>query len=210
VYNGASFLERIVKKINKEEIDALLIAGDFIYEPRLEHLKKLFLPLAKIQVPIYVVLGNHDSKKSDLSIEAKLEKVLSELEINVITNRAIELNGITILGLGSHMMSYDKIDLLQKYHKDDNVIVLAHNPDTTLKYKSPFYPALTLVGHTHGGQIRIPYVYKKVIKHRGKYPWNQGLYTFKNTKVFVTSGVGEVGLPLRFLIPPVIDILTLY
>jgi len=40
--------------------------------------------------------------------------------------------------------------------------------------------------------------------------WDQGLYKFKDEKVFVTSGIGEIGLPLRFLIPPVIDVLELY
>jgi len=61
---------------------------------------------------------------------------------------------------------------------------------------------LTLAGHTHGGQIRIPYLYKKVIPVRGDVLWDQGLYSFKNEKVFVTSGIGEIGLPMRFLIPP--------
>jgi predicted MPP superfamily phosphohydrolase len=139
-----------------------------------------------------------------------LEKVLDELGVHIITNKAIEFNGITILGLGSLWARDDKIQLLDNYIKEDNLVVLTHNPDTTLDYMPNHYPDLTLAGHTHGGQVRIPYLYKKIIPVRGDVPWDQGLYTFEDEKVFVTSGIGEIGLPLRFLIPPTIDILELY
>ena len=104
----------------------------------------------------------------------------------------------------------DELTLLNDYSKEDNLVVLTHNPDTTLDYKTNHYPDLTLAGHTHGGQVRIPYLYKKIIPVRGDVPWDQGLYKFKEHKVFVTSGIGEIGLPLRFLIPPAIDIIELY
>ncbi len=89
--------------------------------------------------------------------------------------------------------------------------MLTHNPDTALSYAPNHYPDLTLAGHTHGGQVRIPYLYKRMIPVLGvDILWDQGLYRYKNGQVFVTSGIGEVGLPLRFLIPPVIDVLELY
>jgi len=210
IYNDASILERTVEKINNENVDAVLVAGDFTYEPQFYDMKKLFASLRKVNVPIYAVLGNHDCQKPGPDIRDELEDVLTGFGVQVITNKAVLLNGITILGLGSHWARDDEVSLLDNYTKDDKVVVLTHNPDTTLDYMPNHYPDLTLAGHTHGGQVRIPYLYKNIIPVRGDVPWDQGLYEFQDEKVFVTSGIGEIGLPLRFMVPPVIDILELY
>ena len=130
--------------------------------------------------------------------------------VHIITNKAIELNGITIVGLGSLWANDNDMHILDKYQERDHVLVLTHNPDTTLAYLPQHSPDLTLAGHTHGGQIRIPYRYKQVIPVEGDVLWDQGIYDLENNKVFVSSGIGEVGLPMRLFIPPAIDILTLY
>jgi len=210
IYNNSSIMQRVVDKINKENVDAVLIAGDFTYEPQFDDMKELFASLSKIKVPVFAVLGNHDCQRPGPDIRAKLEKVLKSLGVKVITNKAVKLNNVTILGLGSLWAGDDDLTLLDKYSKKENLIVLTHNPDTVLDYKANYHPDLTLAGHTHGGQVRIPYIYKKVIPVRGDIIWDQGLYNYKNQKVFVTSGIGEIGLPLRFLIPPTVDILELY
>lgn len=210
IYNNASILERTVENINNEDVDAVLIAGDFTYEPQFDDMKNLFASLVKLKVPVYAVLGNHDCERPGPAIRDDLEKVLTQLGVHVITNKAIKLNDITIVGLGSRWAREDEVSLLDNYDKDDKLVVLTHNPDTALDFEPNHYPDLTLAGHTHGGQIRIPYLYKKVIPVRGNVLWDQGVYTYKNGKVFVTSGIGEIGLPIRFLIPPVIDVLELY
>lgn len=210
IYNNASILEKTVEKINNEKVDAVLIAGDFTYEPQFSDMKELFASLSKIKVPIYAVLGNHDCERPGPSIRDELEEILTTLGVHVITNKVIELNGITIVGLGSLWARDNKTEILDRYTQEDNVVVLTHNPDTTLDYMPHHHPDLTLAGHTHGGQVRIPYLYKNVIPVRGDVLWDKGLYEFKDEKVFVTSGIGEIGLPLRFLIPPVVDVLELY
>jgi hypothetical protein len=79
-------------------------------------------------------------------------------------------------------------------------------PDTTLKYKNNLVD-LTLCWHTHWGQIKIPYLYKKVIPT--KWIFDEWLTMEKNTQLFVTSWLWIIGLPFRFLNPPVIDILEI-
>ncbi len=211
IYNNESILERAVEKINLEDVDALFIAGDFTYEPQFSDMKKLFAPLKKVKVPIFAVLGNHDCQRPGPDIRSKFEKVLEEIGVHLMTNKITKLNGITIVGIGSLWARDDNVSLLDKFTQKDDVVVLTHNPDTVLDYKPSHHPDLTLTGHTHGGQARIiPYLYKKIIPIRGDVPWDQGLYTLGDKKIFVTSGIGEIGVPLRFLIPPVIDILELY
>lgn len=211
IYNNESILERTVDKINTLEIDAVLIAGDFTYEPQFDDMRVLFYSLSKIKVPVYAVLGNHDCEKPGPKIAKELTKILEELNVRVLDNESVKLNDVTILGLGSLCAYNSKIKLVSDYKKEDNLVVLAHHPDIALEYNSSTdFPDLSLMGHTHGGQVRIPYLYHKMIPVYGDVPWNQGLYQYQNTQVFVTSGIGVIGLPLRFLIPPTIDVLELY
>jgi hypothetical protein len=72
----------------------------------------------------------------------------------------------------------------------------------------PGEAALVLAGHTHGGQLRIPGLYRRAIPCSA--PFDRGLHTFAPVPVFVTSGLGETGVPMRWMNPPVIDILDLH
>jgi len=212
LYNNEKILERIVAKINAlKDIDAVLIAGDFTYEPKIANMPILFKPLSKIKVPVYAVLGNNDCEKPGPKLKKELKKILKQLNVRVLENESIKLKGVNILGLGSLCAHNSNINLISTFKKEDNLVVLTHDPDVALEYNtSKDFPDLSLMGHTHGGQIRIPYLYQKMIPIYGDVAWDQGLYQYKNTQVFVTSGIGMIGLPLRFLIPPVIDVLELY
>lgn len=210
IYNNETLLERVVDKINQTDIEALLIAGDLTYEPQLSNMKTLFAPLKRVNVPVYIVFGNHDCEKPGPKIRDRLEKILTDWGLFVLNNKATTLNGVTLLGLGSHWANDDNITLLNHYAAKEHLVVLTHNPDTTLDYMPHHTPDITLTGHTHGGQVRIPYLYPKVIPVKGDIAWDQGLYNFGEEKVFVSSGLGQIGLPLRFLIPPTIDILEFY
>ncbi len=210
IYNDASIMERIVKKVSQLDVDALLIAGDFTYEADPNELENLFASLSQLNIPIYAVLGNHDCERPGPKIRDRLESVLTDLGVEVIGNRAVKLKGVTLLGLGSHWARDDRVELLDGYTQEENLIVLTHNPDTVLSFKPHHYPDLILAGHTHGGQVRIPYLYQKVIPVQGDVLWDKGVMTYKNYQVFITSGIGSIGLPLRFLIPPTIDLLILH
>ena len=209
VYKGTHFLERIVEKINTiEQVDAVLIPGDFIYYPQ-EDLEVLFSSLKQIKFPVYAVLGNHDTEESRQYIDEELQKALVENGVIFLSNSSayIEQKNIRILGLGDKWTDEDDISKIDKFTIEDNVVVITHNPDTTLEYTNSI-PDLTVSGHTHGGQIRIPYLYKKVIPCVGDF--DAGLYDVGENNVFVTAGVGEIGLPMRLGIPPTIEILELY
>ncbi len=209
VYKNIDFLKRIVKKINKiENVDAVLIPGDFTYYSP-ENLEVLFSPLKNIKFPVYAILGNHDSEQPGPPIQAKLQKALENNGVIFLHNSssAIGSKNIKILGLGDKDADQDDVSKINEFKKSDNLIVIAHNPDTTLKYENSI-PDLTISGHTHGGQIRVPFLYKQIIPCEGDF--NQGLYETKYGKVFVTAGLGETGLPMRLGVPPTIEVLELY
>jgi len=210
IYNDASILDKAVAKINGLNVDALFITGDFTYEPKRDEIKKLFAPLSKLNIPIFAVLGNHDCQRPGPNIRQALEDTLNKLGVKLLNNETQKLNGITIIGVGSRWANEDRVEILQACSPNDKVILLAHNPDSVLDISSKHYPDITLAGHTHGGQIRLPYLYKKVLPIEGKFLWDRGLHRYQNHKVFVSSGMGQVGLPLRFLVPPVVDVIELY
>lgn len=209
VYKKTDFLKQVVTKINEIDPDMVLIAGDFIYFPEdesKEGLKQLFEPLTNINAPIFAVLGNHDAKENKFHlVNEELKEALAELNVVLIENEAIDFGDFTLLGLGSHWRDEDNTELLDNYKTDDTVIVLAHNPDTTLKYTNN-NADLTLAGHTHAGQIRIPFLYKIAIPTEGDF--DVGLSQEKNTLLYTSSGLGETGLPLRLFNPPTINVLV--
>ncbi len=108
--------------------------------------------------------------------------------------------------MGDRWGQEDNVKLLDTFSEKDNVVVLTHDPDTTLDYTNN-NADLTLVGHTHCGQMRIPWLYKYAIPTKG--PFDKGLTQEKYTQLYITCGVGETALPLRLFNPPVIDILNL-
>jgi len=206
VYNDEKILIRVIEKVNNLNVDALLIAGDLLYQAEMKDIERMYLPLKKVNVPVYVVFGNHDYQNYQLKERDKLENLFNKLKIHVITNKVEKLNDINIVGLGSYWFKDDNVKILNQFKESDPVLILTHNPDTTYSIKRKKF--MLLAGHTHGGQIRIPYLYKKIIPVKGDILWDKGLYKYKKGQVFVTSGIGEIGLPLRFLVPPVIDILN--
>lgn len=202
-YKDKKFLERVVEKINQASVDYTLIAGDFTYAAKPEDLSELFASLKALDKPVYAVLGNHDVDKSIQPFRDNLVSVLKANDIYVLNNEIISLPNFTLVGLGDAWTNEDKVSLLD--HLDDKqVIVLTHNPDTITKYTDD-NADFTLTGHTHCGQVRLPFLYKFAIPTSGDF--DKGLSTEAHTKLFITCGLGEVGLPMRLFNPPTIDIL---
>lgn len=205
------FLERVVKKINKiDGVDYVLIAGDFTYNPEKKDIPRLFAPLKDVKYPLYAVLGNHDVQKPGPKLREELVNYLESINIKVLNNEIMTLDKFTLAGLGDRWNGEDNVNILNTLSSTTlkNAVVLAHNPETTLDYKNIF-PALTLSGHTHCGQVRIPFIYKAILPNEERF--DKGLSDVgPNSQLYITCGLGEVILPIRFLNPPVVDIIDTY
>lgn len=210
IFKNERFLKKIIKKIqNLENIDGVLIPWDFtLVLDQNTDLEKLFSPFSKLDIPIYATLWNHDTMKPWPNISANLRNVLEKNKIIVLNNEKSQLisKNIQILWLWDNWSNDDKTEMIREYSAEDNLIVLAHNPDTTLKYTNNIAD-LTVSGHTHWGQIRIPFIWKKVLPVKGNFI--DGYYENNGIKLYITSWAWEVWLPLRFRIPPEIVILDL-
>lgn len=195
VFKDKYFLERIVSKINAEKnIDFVLIPGDFTFVSWNDNdFENMFSPLKKLKVPIFVTLWNHDTSHPWPDIRNDLVSALKKNNVILLDNSSTKFKNINILWLKDDWENPD-ISLIKNFQKSDNLIVLAHNPDTTLNYWNNI-PDITISGHTHGWQVRIPFLYKKMIPCR----WDFDKWYYEDKNLFITSWAWEVWLPMRFL-----------
>ena len=223
IWKDDKFLRKIVTQINQQsDIDAVLMAGDWTYEPNIDQLDKLFAPLKQLKYPIYGVLGNHDVEKPGPKLRTELQSALQKANVKLIDNLALESKdtglNFDIIGLGDLMGSEDDVDVISNRTSQNHSIVIAHNPESILKYKNipknKNLPNLTVTGHTHCGQVRIPLVYKSFLPVKNT-DFDKGLFNtsqFDPTlagQLWISCGTGEVGLPIRLFNPPSIDVLSI-
>lgn len=205
IYKRPSYLEKVVSKLNELDVDVVLIAGDLTYHPD-RSIDELLAPLRQSRHVILAVLGNHDEERPGPPVQNAVKSALVKHGAILLEGRSLDIKGYTVAGLGDMWAGKDDLNSLPSSAKTQPVIALMHNPDTAMKFARGDV-ALAVAGHTHGGQIRLPYLYKKVIPTQN--PFDSGLHGFAPVPVFVTSGLGEISLPMRFLNPPVIDVLDI-
>ena len=206
-------LRQLVARLNSLDVDAVLVAGDWTHEPTLD-LKEGLAPLAGIRHTVFGLLGNQDVESPGPPITALLRQSLQAHGVQLIEGEARSFKGWTLVGLDDHWGGSPGPQVPRLWPKGlegaaANRIVLAHQPDTLA-----LVPAngafLAIAGHTHGGQIWIPGFTPWWLRNtNSEQPWWNGLYGFASRRVFVTPGIGTIGLPARLAVPPTIDVIDL-
>lgn len=216
VYKNAIGMERLVKRVQQENVDAVFIAGDFLYELRRKEVAGSLAALSRFSVPIFAVRGNHDVGFPGPEYGMSLTSALDNLGVVLVENRSfeVEIGGepLVVAGVSDLWARAQRRKLPFKADLPEGVpvVFLTHTPDAALSVPPSFEYDLMLAGHTHGGQIRLPFpsLMRRMIPTR--YPFDTGLHVMPDGNlVYVTPGTGMVTLPMRFRRPPRIDILTL-
>lgn len=216
-FSEPTFIRAAVAQTNALKPDLVTLTGDFVSAgPMVERISKQFGHhcaelLQKLQCPQrFSVLGNHDAMVG----EAAIADALNSHGLNLLQNRAmpIERGGsrIWLAGVGDVMIGHaDVAKALPKTAARDKepVILMAHEPD--FADVAARYPVdLMLSGHTHGGQVRIPFMPPLNLPPLGE-KYVEGRFVLGNLQLYVNRGIGTVGLPFRFLCPPEITLITL-
>jgi uncharacterized protein len=204
-------LARAVDALNDRAPDVHLLLGDFLdasqpwrrrLAPELvaKELARLHAPLGTI-----AVIGNHDWINSG----DRIWRALEAEGVTVLEDRAIELaNGLWVAGLGDMRHRRPSVaTALREIPEDAPAIVLTHDPD--MFPEVPERVSLTLAGHTHGGQVAIPVLRRPMMPSYYGERYARGHVVEHGRHLFVSSGLGTSGLPVRFLAPPEVLILTL-
>ena len=207
---SVEFIKNIVKKTNQLKADAIACTGDFVNavnsKKEINRVWPILLHLSA-RYGVFSVLGNHDHW-SDTKVSLEWLKRSGHNCRHKCRTINKEQSRILIGGTGD--LWEDTLDIDQTFsnsNKGDCRILLTHNPDAVdTHFKTPI--ALTLAGHTHGGQIRVPFYGPLKLPVKNKH-YTSGLIQTKKTKLFISRGIGWSIYPVRFNCYPEIAVLTL-
>ena len=213
---GVERIRSIVDTANGLQSDIVVLLGDYFathrfVDPVVPHpvwaaeLKRLRAPLG-----VWAILGNHDWWYDVDGVR----KALADVNIPLLENHAVPLgkegNRFWLVGLGdqiAHRIGHNRFrgedDLagtLAQVRTDDPIILLVHEPD--IFPKVPDRVALTLAGHTHGGQIRIPLIWPWLVPSAYGARYAYGHIVEDHRQMIVSGGLGTSVVPLRLGVPP--------
>jgi hypothetical protein len=217
-YTEAFFLERMVAQVNALQPDLVLITGDFVSRGP-EDLRVAWKAagtaaeiLSTLKAPQrFGILGNHD-------VNVGAEHVIRPLEahgtpILVDSYTPIERGDDVLWLCGADDAGTRKPDLNFAIPANPRapVLFLCHEPDYVDKVVlHPRFPLIDLMlsGHSHGGQIRLPYIGPLILPPMGQ-KYVEGLFHFGHMQMYVNRGIGTVGLPFRLNCPAELTHITL-
>ena len=224
-------LREIVARTNAERPDLIVLLGDYVSEEQLgpagRH-RPLRMPMATIadnltglqaKYGVYAVLGNHDGWYGDEKVAAELTRVGCRVLQNEVA--VIEKDGkrLKILGLMDHLKlsprwTQTSADLkpIANSNGEGNLIVLEHSPDILPIITGDLSISddlrLILAAHTHGGQVWLPILGRPIVPSSYGQQYAYGHIFENDVDMYVTSGIGTSILPIRFMVPPEIVVLT--
>ena len=217
-------IRAIVEEANRLGGDLIVVLGDYTssIDARLTSGRvsgaEWGPALSGLQAPlgVHAILGNHDWWSDPEAAKAALEAA----GIPVYQNRAVKIEGDTPfwlagtdsmvahpLGRGRFRGADDLPGTLAQIADDLPAVHLAHEPDLFVDVPGRF--AVTLSGHTHGGQVWLPFVGRPIVPSAYGQRFAYGHVREKGRDLIVSGGLGCSILPVRFGVPPEITVVTL-
>ena len=202
--NGMGRRERrLLALLESEKPDLLVVTGDSLggsrnYQAVRELLSRLHAPLG-----VWVVRGNWENWWPLQDERA----FYASADVHFLLNEARPVRGkVWIAGLDDPASGMPELnEAIGAVPEDAYTIVIAHSP-MHFKHIAKVAP-LALAGHTHGGQVRIPFVYPFWLP-RGSSEYLEGWYRKGDSRMYVSRGIGTSNLPVRFLCRPELPIIT--
>ncbi len=222
---SATRVRSIAEFTNRLEPDIIFVLGDFnaghrmVSAPVFPHQWGEALSVLRAPLGVYAILGNHDwwhgvlpRMRSDGA--ESIRKALRHANIKLLENEAVRLtkdgHAFWVAGLADQMgrrvgyHAFEGLDdlpgTLRQVSDDAPVILLAHEP--FIFRHVPERVALTLCGHTHGGQVDLPFVTAAFLDARWGSDYIYGHIVENGRNMIISAGLGTSVLPVRFLCPP--------
>jgi len=209
-------IDQVVALTNSAHPDLILLTGDYVIQEVLggrrmpiattvAHLKPLSAPLG-----VYAVMGNHDNWDN----APRITRAFEHRGIPVLENSPVQFKRdgsvITLIGVGDHYSGASNVaQALAGVPADAQALCFTHSPDVFPDL--PRTCALTIAGHTHGGQVRLPILGRIAVAYQSKYGQRYAIGVIRENgkTLFVSPGIGTSGLPVRFRVPPEVSLVTI-
>jgi len=203
-----AYLLHVVGLVNSLQPDLLAYTGDFVSQRlgRLRDLAGLLAP-AQGRLGTYTIPGNHELWTNVTYVQRVLDQ---RAGIRMLRNATIALPGqddVYLTGFDSFSAGRPQPALLDQTATQSRHIVLAHEPDS-FNLLTDSRIRLQVSGHTHGGQVRLPFYGALVLPLWGR-DYQQGLYTRGTRQLYVNRGIGTYSLNLRINCRPEITVFEL-
>ncbi len=207
---GLNEVQRVVSLAQETKPDMFVLTGDYstsyrrYIEPCAEALSALSAPEG-----VWAVLGNHDHYTDpELTTRALKRHHIAVLD-NAHTTLQRRSDSIQLSGIDD--WTWNAVDWKRAFSglkNDRPTILLSHQP-TVLDFEQTKNVALILSGHTHGGQLNFPLLGAPARFATRDLKYARGLFSRGDTQLYVSTGTGVIGLPLRFGVRPEIAVLRL-
>ncbi|MBS7531692.1 metallophosphoesterase [Hazenella sp. IB182353] len=213
-YLDETHLAKIVEQMNALQPDVVCFTGDFIDQQlSLQDAEKVRSVLTRLSARLgkYAILGNHDYWGDEHLVTKTLKESGFQVLVNATTTVQIQNEFIRISGLDDLLEGSPDMNQIKSAFKEDQFhIMLMHEPDFA-DHISQYAVDLQLSGHSHGGQIRIPFMGAPLTPEYSR-KYKSGLYQNINRSkltLYTNRGLGTTILPLRFSCRPEIAVLQL-
>jgi predicted MPP superfamily phosphohydrolase len=214
-------LRRMIQLCAEQKPDLVLITGDVVSRrnsyfplirpfahPITDYAEGLAreLQLLNPRLGMYAVAGNHDHYEGEFT---SIHDILATAGVKNLNNSSARLeNGLILVGIDDLRAGQPNLKrALKGVTPNDAVVVLCHNPRFAWLLRR--HNALILSGHTHGGQVALPFgLTKTPVDAKGTF-FRRGFYRLGKGQLYVSAGAGTIGIPVRFGVLPEVPIFTL-
>jgi predicted MPP superfamily phosphohydrolase len=210
-----AYLRDAFQAIGRIAPDILVVTGDFMTckgDEELDHVCRVLEDLPAGRLATVGILGNHDYSRGHRSVEVadRLTERLTGLGLRMLRNASCDVQGLTISGaddLWAGQCDIDRVTL--KLDNDKANLFLLHNPDAADGDVWEGYQGWILCGHTHGGQVKPPFLHPPFTSVTNPRYVEGEVDLFDGRRLYINRGLGVVKYPVRFNARPEITVFTL-
>ncbi len=199
-YLGKDKIKQLVNAINRANPDLVLFTGDLVEKDyKISDEEKLFLieQFKNIETTLgkFAITGEIDGNiTKEIFTSSDFEILVDQ------TKKIYKGNSSSYIELISFSPECEKIDT----EKDKFSIVMTHEPDNVTKILELIEPNIVLAGHSHNGQVRLPFIGALINKENAK-KYHDSYYKIANTKLFISGGIGNSKFNIRLFNHPSIN-----
>jgi hypothetical protein len=218
VHVGNKFdYQYIIDSFKKAQLlnpDYVVYTGDYVSyenEEQLYQLKEVFSHAVNGRLGTVGILGNHDYGENwqQQKVADDITLILENSGVRILSNEVTEINGLHIIGLDDYWgLKFNPKDILSKHNPELANLVLCHNPDVCDLNVWSNYKGWILAGHTHGGQVKPPFLNPLIVPVKNKNYTAGEIDLYDGRTLYINRALGNLW-QVRFNVRPEITIFQL-